>query len=159
MFNDPGVLKTKALAPETDADLFQLLLERDEQAFTVLVGRYSGLTYASSLRILRDFDAAQDVSQAVLFKLWAQPERYIADRGSLGPWLTTLARNRSIDLLRKRTRYNPLGEMDPPSKDDHQSQIEQQQTFRSIRPLLAKFPEPQRRTLEMSFLEELTHAE
>ena len=83
-----------------------LLLERvrgkDQQAMAVVFDRYGGMVYSVALRVLKDPEQAEDVMQEILFQLWKKPDAFVQGRGSLGGWLMVLARNRAIDLIRRR---------------------------------------------------------
>src|SRR5215467_6819674 len=91
-------------APNTrdDAALIARLRAGDDTAMADLYDRYSGIVYGVALRVLGDTTAAEDVLQEVFLQLWRNPRAFNADRGSLAPWLAVIARNRAIDLLRKR---------------------------------------------------------
>src|SRR6185437_392511 len=67
-----------------------------------LYDRYSRLIYSVALRVLRDAASAEDVMQEVLMQVWRSPSGFASTRGSLGGWLAVVARNRAIDLLRRR---------------------------------------------------------
>ena len=64
--------------------------------------RYSGPVYSVALRVLHDTGQAEDVLQEVFLQLWRKPAAFVQERGSLGAWLVVVARNRAIDLLRRR---------------------------------------------------------
>src|SRR5271169_782621 len=74
----------------------------DQSALAELYDRYSSLVYSVALRVLGDTGAAEDVLQEVFLQLWRNPELFDSSRGNLAPWLAVIARNRSIDGLRKR---------------------------------------------------------
>jgi RNA polymerase sigma-70 factor (ECF subfamily) len=66
----------------------------------------SGRATASLIRVLGDFDLAEDaVQEAFLVAMQVWPERGIPDNP--GAWITTTARNKAIDRLRRERR---LGE-------------------------------------------------
>src|ERR1700690_964451 len=85
-----------------DGKLLSAVRTGDEGAMAVLYDRYSSIVYAVALRILSDTAAAEDVLQEVFMQLWRNPGRFDANRGALAPWLAVIARNRAIDMLRKR---------------------------------------------------------
>jgi RNA polymerase sigma-70 factor (ECF subfamily) len=63
----------------------------------------SGRLAASVMRILGDFDLAEEVVQDALLAAWRQwPAEGIPDRP--GAWLWTVARRRAIDLVRRDRR-------------------------------------------------------
>lgn len=53
-------------------------------------------------RVLRDGAAAEDVVQDVFMHLWRNPAAFDATRGSLGRYLTLMARSRALDRWRTR---------------------------------------------------------
>jgi RNA polymerase sigma factor (sigma-70 family) len=74
------------------------------EAFARVVSVYEGplLRYVS--RMLRDFDAAQDVVQDAFIKLAAKWHEDLVPAPALSAWLYRVAHNGAIDHLRKRTR-------------------------------------------------------
>src|SRR5215472_8449774 len=94
-----------------DAALIARLRAGDENAMADLYDRYSAVVYGVALRVLGDTTAAEDVLQEVFLQLWRNPRRFDADRGRLAPWLAVIARNRAIDLLRKRPHEEGIDEV------------------------------------------------
>ena len=62
-----------------------------------------GRAVATLIRVLGDFDLAEEaVQDAFISALETWPERGVPDNP--GAWITTTARNRAIDRLRRRKR-------------------------------------------------------
>jgi len=83
-----------------DADLQllgQFANQRDADAFAQIVQKYSGVVYATSLRILGDGARAEDVSQETFFRLMRRPHDI---KQNLGAWLHRTATHLSLDCLR-----------------------------------------------------------
>jgi RNA polymerase sigma factor (sigma-70 family) len=100
------------LAERHDDELVALARGGDEQAFAELYQRYFQGLYDFTLRMVRDREAAADVVQATFVRAWT------ASRGDKGvehvkAWLYAVARNLSIDELRRRQRL-----ASPRSEDD-----------------------------------------
>ncbi len=87
----------------SDGVLAGQALAGDERAFETLVRRYHGLLFASIYRYMRDYDQACDVLQQVWIQLSRSLPTLHTDK-PLKPWLLRVARNRSLDELRKRRR-------------------------------------------------------
>lgn len=71
---------------------------RDAKAFNELARRYSGLVYGTCLRVMRNPDDAQDVSQECFLEL---ARRAGTIRSSLAGWLHKVAKTRSINAIRR----------------------------------------------------------
>lgn len=86
----------------------------DAAAFEALVRRHQGPIYNFCLRMLARSDDAADVAQEAFVQLYSNLQR-LDEREPLTPWLFRVARNRCIDLIRRR-RTVPL-ETDPVADD------------------------------------------
>ena len=70
----------------------------------------SAKLFGVCLRILSDREEAEDVLQEVYVTIWRRADRFDAGRASVMTWVSTIARNRSIDRLRAR---GPLAYAEP----------------------------------------------
>src|ERR1700738_3511129 len=100
-----------ALHAETDMDLVGRLRRRDPHALAELYDRYGRLVYSLILRVVRDTGIAEDLVQETFLRVWNRVAGFDAQKGSIGPWLLAVARNRAIDYLRSTTgrARNSLG--------------------------------------------------
>lgn len=84
---------------------------RDEPgAFEALVRRHQAPLYNFCLRLLGQAEDAADVAQETFVQLYSHLGRLDA-REPIAPWLFRVARNRCIDVIRRR-RTVPLGSAD-----------------------------------------------
>src|SRR5579872_1280741 len=83
-----------------DAELVARLQRRDPQALADLYDRYGRIVYSLILRIVRDTGIAEDLVQETFLRVWNRAQALDAQKGSIGPWLLAVARNRAIDYLR-----------------------------------------------------------
>jgi len=144
--------------PGDDAALLALL-SGDQSAMTVLYDRYSMLVYSVALRVLREPAAAEDVIQDVFMQLWRSPESFTAVRGNLGSWLAVVARNRSIDVLRRRRPSTTIDDIPLAAPGNLADEAEQKTLMERARAGIQALPREQRKTLEMAFFDGLTHSE
>lgn len=79
-----------------------------------LYDQYSKLVYSLSLRILHDPACAEDVVQEGFLHIWRSPDRVTRDR-SLAPHDAVMARNRSINIVKKRRLYESIEDVHPAS--------------------------------------------
>jgi RNA polymerase sigma-70 factor (ECF subfamily) len=89
-----------ALVSRDDGDLARRLRQRDADAMRELYDRYGRLVYSLILRIVRNSAAAEDLVQETFLRIWNRMQAFDQERGALGPWVLTVARNRAIDYLR-----------------------------------------------------------
>src|ERR1700692_846482 len=163
MFRETGAGHTPPSAEE-DAMLLPRVQRGDEQAMASLYDRYGRLVYSVALRVLRDGAAAEDVLQEIFLQLWRNPGAFRATGfretgGSLGGWLTVVARNRSIDALRRRRPQEPVEEVALATPCNLAEESERNLMMERARGLVGLLPQTQRKTLEMAFFDGLTHAE
>jgi RNA polymerase sigma-70 factor (ECF subfamily) len=124
-----------------------------------LFDRYSKVVYSVALRVLRDPASAEDVLQEVFMQIWRNPNGFIATRGSLGGWLAVVARNRSIDALRRKRPSEQVEDMALASNYNLADEAERNGLMEKARSVIRLLPLEQRKTLEMAFFDGLTHTE
>lgn len=133
---------------EEDADLVARA-KADRQAFAPLYVRYVDTVYRYCYRRLGSSEAAEDATSEVFYKALAALHNY--RDGSFPAWLMTIARNVVIDGFRQRRPEEPLGpDSEPPDMAATPEEIAlASEEGRSLRALLARLPEDQRRVLEL----------
>lgn len=145
---------------DADAALVRRILDGDEAALGTLYDRYGSLVYSVANRILRDTGAAEEVLQDIFHRLWRAAASFDAERGSLGSWLLVMARNRSIDRLRRRgpAAEDPVESL-PPAILNIESDAARDEMVARVRRALEELPEPQRKAMELAYFEGLTQSE
>lgn len=151
-----------ALADEgaPDADLLdRFLAQRDDAAFTALVGRHGSMVFAVCGRILGDTHAAEDAFQAT-FLILARRARAIRKRTSLGCWLHGVAYRAALKArARAACQRQHESEAMPPAPTDPARDV----LWRDLRPVLDstldRLPEKYRVPLVLCYLEGRTQQE
>jgi len=159
MYRETGVLNMPQPSVEDDQSLLALVRKGDEQAMAALFDRYSKVVYSVALRVLRDPAAAEDVLQEIFMQVWRNPGSFTSTRGSLGGWLAVVARNRSIDTLRRRRPTDSVDDVVLASSSNIAVEAERNSLMERARSVIATLPGEQRKTLEMAFFDGLTHSE
>jgi RNA polymerase sigma-70 factor (ECF subfamily) len=99
--------------PEIDA-LIDRIKRGDQQAFAEVYDRYCGALNGVIMRMVQDQDAADDVLQDTFVKIWKNCTTYDDSKGSFFTWMLNIARNSTIDYLRKQQKKtvgeNRIGE-------------------------------------------------
>jgi RNA polymerase sigma-70 factor (ECF subfamily) len=103
--------------PQTAADadaalMVQVREARDLAAFEELVRRYQDCVFNMVSRMLGDTRDADDITQQVFLRVWKSARRYKA-RAKFSTWLFTIARNLTLNEVRRRKRH-PATSLDEP---------------------------------------------
>jgi RNA polymerase sigma-70 factor (ECF subfamily) len=153
-------LSTAARNPEpNDGALIAGVHSGNQDAMAQLYARYSSVVYAVALRVLGDTAAAEDVLQEIFMQLWRKPESFDSGRGNLAPWLAVIARNRAVDLLRKRRPQTELSETIISVEPDLAGEADRSRAMEKVRAVLKEMPAAQRSSLEMAYFEGYSHSE
>lgn len=86
-----------------DAEAVRLVLAGDHRGAACLIEKYQMDVYNASLRIVGNPADAEDVTQDTFLAALQRMSSFRPDQ-ALSPWLRAIARNRSIDLVRRRAR-------------------------------------------------------
>jgi RNA polymerase sigma-70 factor (ECF subfamily) len=97
------ILQLQAREAELAA-LVMRAVKGDQMALGALYDETSALVYGLALRILRDQQAAENVTVDVYAQVYRQGSRYDANRGTPSAWLLTLTRSRAIEHLRQEAQ-------------------------------------------------------
>lgn len=160
----------KRLSQEAERSLLQRLRGRDERALAELYDRLAPWVLGLAGRILQDDDEAEEVLSDVFVQLWAHVDQHDPRRGPLVPWVLQIARNRALDLLRRRRRWwrkAERWERARAAEDDgfaaepepHEASVPGWPVHREVHTALAALPEEQRRVVLLAYFEGLTHSE
>ena len=149
---------------EGDGDLVLRLRRRDPQALADLYDRYGRLVFSLILRVVRDTGIAEDLVQETFLRVWNRIQGFEAGKGSIGPWLLAVARNRAIDYLRSaggRERNSvEFEETDHPSRfTDMEQGILTSDRARRVKAAVEKLSATQRQVIELAYFEGLTQTE
>jgi RNA polymerase sigma-70 factor (ECF subfamily) len=99
----------------TPAELVALIASvatRDEAAFERLYAATRAKLYGVVLRILRRQDLAEEVIQETYVKIWNSAGQFNPALASPITWMTSIARNRAIDVVRKKSEASIEDEPD-----------------------------------------------
>jgi RNA polymerase sigma-70 factor (ECF subfamily) len=147
------------IGPVDESAMLTRIGQRDENAMEEIFRRYSGPVYSVALRVLRDSSQAEDVLQEVFLQLWRKPAAFVQNRGSLGAWLVVIARNRAIDVLRRRKPSDSVDDVVLASTVNVADEAERNTMMEKVRRVIADLPMEQRKSLELAYFEGLSHTE
>ena len=85
----------------------------DRQALRAIYDAEGARLNGIAFRMLRSRAAAEDVVQDTFLKLWEAAGRFDGRTGYGRAWLTTLLRNRTLNVLRSEARREFLDDFEP----------------------------------------------
>jgi RNA polymerase sigma-70 factor (ECF subfamily) len=164
------VTRPQRLTLGEERDLLARLRARDEGALGELYDRLSPWVLGVAYRILGDADEADEVLSDVFVQVWRRIDQHDAQRGPLTPWVLSIARNRALDLLRRRQRWwrkvdrvvraGAVDGEDPRlSPDAAEASVPGWPVHRAVHQALGALPEEQREVVLLAYFEGLSHSE
>jgi len=148
-----------------DKELIERLRKRDPDAMADLYDRFSRVVYSVIFRIVRNAAVAEELAQESFFRAWNRAGSFDAERGRIGPWLLTIARNRAIDYLRSTAGQQQATTFELLSSErislfvNTEDRMLDQEQARRIRAAFAKLNPNQREVLELAYFEGLSQSE
>lgn len=146
----------------------------DRAAFAELYRRTASHLYAVVLRINRDRAQAEDILQEVYVNVWRAARGYDAAQGQPLTWLTSIARHRAIDSLRRQQTQPRLQSTNLTDDDDSDTDMLELHAADSPGPLellaqaadaralghcMEQLSSAQRQSVALAFFDGLSHAE
>ena len=147
-------------AEKADAVLIAEMHLPESDALAALFRRYIRLVHRVAANILRDDAEAEDVTQEVFLEIYRKAHLYDPARGAVRVWLLQYAYRRSVqrkNVLRRRAAYRgePLEGVDPTPRGRPRALTGEECRW-FIRRGLAQLTAPQRATLELACLEDVS---
>ena len=148
-------------------DIVQRLQSRDESACRELYDSAWASLLAIAAAIVQSPDAAEDVVQGVMFRVWERSEQLDA-RTNLADYLVTAVRNAALSALRNDTRLRQrhdglaaeiaVGEMKSDA-EPADATLEWQEEIDELRRVIATLTEHQRTAFTLRYGLGMTNAE
>jgi len=146
-----------------DTELLARISAGDQHAIETLHERFAPGMYAVAMRVTRSERLSQEAVQDAFMAVWQDPLRFDPTRGSLGPWMFTLARYKAIDAVRReaaakrRTAEVDLELYEAP--DNVHDEVWRGLRRERLNAAIGCLPKDQRRALSLAFIQGLTHVE
>src|SRR5262245_60631512 len=151
-------------AVQDDTALVVRMQRRDPHALAELYDRYGRVTYSLILRVVRDSGIAEDLVQETFLRVWNRVHGFDAQKGSIGPWLLAVARNRAIDYLRSAggrernaVEFEESGH--PALYCDMEKDLSSADKARKVKSAMDKLSPNQRQVIELAYFEGLSQTE
>ena len=142
----------------TDIELIRQVLHDDNaRAFSVLMQRYSSQVYSMALRLMKDDDEAQEVTQLAFIQAYRKMDTWRGE--NFGAWVSIIANHIALRLLEKekRRQTEPLDENIDLPTEDYDEQKEKR--ISSLETAVAQLPEQDRLIIEEHYYNNVPLAE
>ena len=133
------------------------VLQGDTESFRLLVERYERPVVRMIRNITTDTQNCEDLAQDVFLTAFAKLRTFDPARSCFSTWLLTIARNKSINHLKKK-RPRAVGE--PQARVDHTTPLEalgRREAFARLDQALASLPGRQHRAFVLVEFEGLSY--
>ncbi len=150
---------------QADREIARRLKNREQEALGTLYDRYGRLAFSLILRVVKNSAVAEDLVQETFLRVWNRAQAFDEEKGALGPWVLTVARNRAIDYLRSvngrmsQNMYELSGNEQQSMFGDLEKDILNSDRARILREAFQKLNENQKTVLEMAYFEGLSQTE
>lgn len=147
-----------------------LMTQGDREGLRLVYEEYIGYIYAIVLDVLKNKENAEDISTDFFLKLWHIADTYKPGNGHRG-WMARIARNMSIDFIRKHKREE-LNDMQQAAEEgdregagslyegDVTSQIEEEVISQmSLTEALSYLNEKEREVINLKIIADMTFKE
>jgi RNA polymerase sigma-70 factor (ECF subfamily) len=145
----------------SDDELAERLRDGDEKALRTAYDRHGAAVLYLAQRLLANRADAEDVVQLTFVAAWTGRDSFDPRRGTMLGWLLGIARRKAVDRMRAAARADRVietvrAQLPPP---DERAAPERIVDRLVVADELGRLPAEQRRTLELAFFDDLTHAQ
>ena len=138
----------------TDIELIrEVLQDGNARAFETLMRRYTSSVYGAALRLMKDEENAQEVTQMAFIQAYRQLDSWRGE--NFGAWVTIIANHIALRLLEKekRRQADPLDENIDAPDETYDEQKEQQ--LQAMEAAIAQLPEADRQLIQWHYYESI----
>lgn len=155
------------LKTSQDQVLLRQITYQEADALSTLYDRYCRLLFSVAYHLVGDQNLAEEITLDVFRRVWEKADTYRADRASVRTWLTSMTRNRAIDMLRRegvRPEHNSIRWADlgvEPYADEHspETAVSHQLQKQNVHNALAQLPPEQQEVLLLAFFGGYSHSQ
>jgi RNA polymerase sigma-70 factor (ECF subfamily) len=150
-----------------DTALIDLIIQKNEAALGELYDRYHRLVYSIAIHVVGRPEDAEEITLDVYTSIWEKADTYQPERAKVTTWLTRMARNRAIDVLRRES-VRPMkhgvswAQVSPePAADSDRPESFAQLAMQKerLREAMASLPEAQQEVLALAYFRGYSHSE
>ncbi len=136
---------------------------RDREAFAALFTFFAPRLKGYFLRLGCQSRQAEDLVQETMLRIWERAALYDPARAQASTWIFTVARNLRLDALRGEKHPEPDSEAVlaalPDGAEGADMRLDSARREERVRLAMAALPQEQIEILQLSFFEDLAHAD
>jgi RNA polymerase sigma-70 factor (ECF subfamily) len=149
----------------SDEALLVLIARRHDDALHELYNRYHRLVFSLALTVVNQHATAEEITLDVFTRVWQKAESYQPDRAQVNTWLTSIARNHAIDVLRRqstRAHFQTVSWADAPpdivpTAEDPADSAHLLLLQQRVRAAVAQLPPDQQEALALAYFKGHSH--
>jgi RNA polymerase sigma-70 factor (ECF subfamily) len=144
-----------------DQHYIEKVLQGDANSFAILVDRYKDMVFSVALKVVKNREEAEEVSQDTFIKAYRSLKSFKGD-AKFSTWLYKIAYHNCMDRVKKIAKAYHTGTIDEVTEnrikatDDVLKTIEQKERAIIIKECLGELPEDERAILWFFYFEELS---
>jgi RNA polymerase sigma-70 factor, ECF subfamily len=150
-------LPSNSVSEPDDRALVERARDNDHHAFEILYRRHIGRVFAVCVRLLKDRDTAEDISQEAFVLAWKNLHKFRGD-SAFGSWLYRIATNAALSQLRSQKQFlesldsDETGDLVPEYRESHDEQL-------GLETAISMLPDGARAVFVLFSIEGYTHDE
>ncbi len=140
------------------ARLYRRFMDGDEQSFEDIFALYFRGLFYFVYGYVRDRGLAEDIAQETLSGLWAKPRFSERDGASLKSYLYEIAKNKSFNALKRRSRQREISLETLDSKEFCLQELDDEEArerARRVRKAMNELGDEYRETLYMRYFQDM----
>ena len=142
-----------------ETEVIRQVLQGDIESFRIIVERYERPIVRMIRNIINNKETCEDIAQDVFFTAYRKLASFDPARGNFSTWLFTLARNKSINTMRKK---RPLSMSELPENSDTNNpsdELVEKEFLDDLDSKLNSLPLAQKRAFVLAEFEKLSYKE
>lgn len=129
------------------------------ESFAILFRRFAPTVKAYLIKTGSSDATAEECTQDVMATVWRKAGQFDPARASVSTWIFTIARNRRIDILRRRRPVPEELPWGPEPEPEQADVIALQQETETLGRAIDALPEKQRDLIRRAYFSDLSHSE
>lgn len=144
---------------DREEQMIQEVCDGKTESFRWLVDRYQRPVFQMIFNLIHDRHATEDITQDVFISVYQKLSTFDPMRARFSTWLFTIARNKSINYLRKRKKDVSTDLQEFVSLSDPSDGVCKEEFFQQMDCVLNQLPSHQKRAFVLAEFEKLPYEE